>query len=226
LPPKKPFFRDTFDRLSVTISLVDHHQVNQSAWQRLFRRAKADDGDARGQLLEKYRRYLALLARLQLSRRLPGKVHRLDVVQEVMLEAYCNLPQFRGVDEPTFVAWLRRILAQRVASLVQHYQGTKRGDPRLGIAAAVDDLSRVLDGAQVLRHSASSGRAADSKHAIRPADALAQLPDDQREVLVLRHLEDLPLPEVAARLDRSVDTIKGLWTLGLHRLRQIVGSSP
>jgi RNA polymerase sigma-70 factor (ECF subfamily) len=52
------------------------------------------------------------------------------------------------------------------------------------------------------------------------------LPDDQREVLVLRHLEELTFPEVAARLDRSVDSVKGLWTRGLDRLRRNLGEAP
>ena len=83
----------------------------KSAWPRLFRSARAGDGDARGQLLECYRPYLALLARLQISRRLQGKVDASDVVQDVMLETHRNFDRFRGGSETEFVAWLRGILA-------------------------------------------------------------------------------------------------------------------
>jgi RNA polymerase sigma-70 factor (ECF subfamily) len=55
------------------------------------------------------------------------------------------------------------------------------------------------------------------------ANALAQLPDDQQEVLVLRHLEELSFAEVAARMGRTVDSVKGLWTRGLDRLRRTLG---
>jgi RNA polymerase sigma-70 factor (ECF subfamily) len=65
--------------------LVELEQENKSDWQRRLRRARRGDGDARGRLLETYRRYLALLARLQISSRLQGKIDPADVVQDVML---------------------------------------------------------------------------------------------------------------------------------------------
>jgi RNA polymerase sigma-70 factor (ECF subfamily) len=201
---------------------------DKSAWPRLFRRAKGGDGDALGRLLEMYRRYLALLARLQISRRLQGKVDSADVVQDVMLEAHRNLALFRGSTEGEFISWLRQILADRLANLVRHYRGTKRRDVRLEreMAAAVDDSSRVLDSGLMARQSSPSERAAHREQAVLLADALDQLPDDQREVLVLRHLEELTFPEVAARMDRTVDSVKGLWTRGLDRLRRILGDVP
>jgi RNA polymerase sigma-70 factor (ECF subfamily) len=199
---------------------------DKSAWLKLFRRAKEGDGDALGQLLETYRRYLALLARLQISRRLQGKIDPADVVQDVMLEAHRNLAMFRGAAEGEFIAWLRRILSDRLTNLVRHYQGTKRRDVRLEreIAAAVDDSSRVLDSALASRQSSPSEQAARCEQAVLLADALDQLPDDQREVLVLRHLEELTFPEVAERMNRTVDSVKGLWTRGLDRLRRILNA--
>ena len=77
----------------------------------LLRRARAGDEDARGRLLEAYRSYLALLARLQLGRDLQGKVDPSDLVQEVFLEAHRDWGQFRGQTEGELRAWLRRMLA-------------------------------------------------------------------------------------------------------------------
>jgi len=198
-----------------------------SDWPRLLRQARAGDDDSLGRLLETYRRYLALLARLQVSRRLQGKIDPADVVQDVFLEAHRHFALFRGVSEREFVAWLRQILAARLANLVRHYLGTKRRDVRLEreMAAAVDQSSRVLDGGLIARQSSPSERAARCEQAVRLADTLAQLPDDQREVLVLRHLEELTFPEVARRMGRTVDSVKGLWTRGLDRLRRILGES-
>ncbi len=201
-------------------------QLNdKSAWPRLFRKAKAGNGEALGRLLEWYRPYLALLARLQISRRLQGKLDPADLVQDVMLEAHSHFELFRGSAEGEFVAWLRRILADRLANLVRHYQGTKRRDVRLEreIAAAVDDSSRFLDGALAAPESSPSERAVRAEQAVLLAEALEQLPADQREVLVLRHLEELTFPEVAERLDKTVDSVKGLWTRGLAGLRRILG---
>jgi RNA polymerase sigma-70 factor (ECF subfamily) len=199
-----------------------------SDWRRRLRKAKAGDDAALGALLEAYRRYLALLARLQISRRLQGKLDPADVMQDVFLEAHRNFSLFRGSSEGEFVAWLRQILAARLTNLVRHYLGTKRRDLRLEreLAADVDRSSRVLDGGLVSRQSSPSERAARCEQAVLLADALALLPDDQREVLVLRHLEELTFPEVAARLDRSVDSVKGLWTRGLDRLRRNLGEAP
>jgi RNA polymerase sigma-70 factor (ECF subfamily) len=200
----------------------------KSDWRRLLRQAQTGDPDSLGQLLETYRAYLALLARLQIHRRLQGKIDPADVVQDVFLEAHRNLALFRGSTEAEFAAWLRQILAARLANLVRHYLGTKRRDLRLEreMAVALDESSRVLDSGLVARQSSPSERAARCEQAVLLADALARLPYDQREVLVLRHLEELTFPEVAARIGRSVDSVKGLWTRGLDRLRRILGEAP
>src|SRR5262245_15723438 len=93
--------------------------------------ARMEESQALGQLLELYRGYLALLARLQIGRRLQGKVDASDVVQETFLEAYRHFPQFRGTTEAELVSWLRQILAARLAKLVRRYLGTRRRDVRM-----------------------------------------------------------------------------------------------
>ena len=55
------------------------------------------------------------------------------------------------------------------------------------------------------------------------ADALARLPEDYREVIVLRHLQGLPFAEVAHRMERSVDSVEKLWIRALARLRHLLG---
>src|SRR5918999_6459314 len=74
----------------------------------LLRRARAGDDVALGALLERYRPYLALLARLQIDRRLRGKADPADLVQETFLEAHRGFPRFRGETEAELAAWLRR----------------------------------------------------------------------------------------------------------------------
>src|SRR5438309_2896322 len=97
----------------------------------LVRIARDGDGDALGQLLARYGNYLLLLARVQIGRRLQGKVDPADVVQETFLGASRDFPKFRGTTEAEFRAWLRQILASLLANLVRHYQGTQRRDIRL-----------------------------------------------------------------------------------------------
>src|SRR5262245_42002691 len=90
--------------------------------------AREGDAVALGKLLELYRQYLALLARLQIGRRLQGKADASDVVQETFLKAHRDFPNFRGKTEAEWMSWLRQILAFQVGQLVRHYCGTQRRD--------------------------------------------------------------------------------------------------
>ena len=187
--------------------------------------ARMEDSQALGQLLELYRSYLALLARLQVGRRLQGKVDASDVVQETFLEAYRHFPQFRGTTEAELVSWLRQILAARLSKLVRRYLGTRRRDVRMEreLQAELDESSRVLDGGLVAPFNSPSEQAAQREQAVLLAEALERLPEDYREVLILRHLEGLRFPDLARRMDRSLDSVKNLWTRALARLRDSLG---
>jgi RNA polymerase sigma-70 factor (ECF subfamily) len=121
----------------------------------LLRLARAGSGQALGQLLELYRPYLTLLARLQIGRRLQGKVDPADLVQETFLRAHRDFAQFRGASEEALAGWLRQILAARLVDVVRHYCGTRRRDVRLEreLALELDESSRVLDQGLVARLS-------------------------------------------------------------------------
>jgi RNA polymerase sigma-70 factor (ECF subfamily) len=190
--------------------------------------ARAGDAAALGRLLEAHRNYLELLARVQIGRRLRGKVGADDVVQTTFLEAHRHFAAFRGTGGREFAAWLRGILAGVVANLVRHYLGTRRRDPRLerDLADELARSSQALGAAFAARDTSPSDRAARSEQGLLLADALGRMPDDYREVLVLRHLEGLTFPEVAARLGRSQDSVKKLWTRALDRLRRTLGGTP
>jgi RNA polymerase sigma-70 factor (ECF subfamily) len=193
----------------------------------LLERARAGSGPALGELLEAYRNYLTLLARLQIGRRLQGKVDAADLVQETFLEAHRHFEAFQGAGEAELVGWLRGILAASLANLVRHYCGTQRRDVRLEreLAAELDLSSRILDQGLVARGSSPSQRAARREPAVLLADALEQLPADYREVLILRHLQELTFPEVARRMGRSLGSVEKLWVRALGRLRRSLGGS-
>jgi RNA polymerase sigma-70 factor (ECF subfamily) len=196
--------------------------------EQMLRLAQAGHCGALGRLLELYRNYLTLLARTQIDRRLQGKVDASDLVQETFLKAHGNFDQFRGRTEGELVSWLRRILATTLVSLVRHYFGRRRRDVRLerALAAGVEESSRVLEGGLVARQSSPSHEAARREQAVLLADALGQLPADYREVLILRHLEGLPFPEVARRMNRTTGSVEKLWIRALARLRRSLGVSP
>jgi RNA polymerase sigma-70 factor (ECF subfamily) len=188
----------------------------------LLDRARAGEAGALGMVLERYRPYLTLLARLEVGRRLQGKADEADLVQDTFLEAARQFDRFRGRGEPELTAWLRRILAGCLATLVRRYYGTQARDVRLERALA-DDLdrsSRALDGGLIAPDSSPSQGASRREQAVLLADALQRLPADYREVIVLRSLEGLTFPEVAVRMGRTPVSVERLWSRALPRLKQ------
>jgi RNA polymerase sigma-70 factor (ECF subfamily) len=187
-----------------------------------------EDGAALGSLLELYRNYLSLLARLQIGRRLQGKLDPADIVQEAFLKAHTSFGQFRGTTEEELIGWLRKILASKLVDLLRHYYGARARDVRLerDLAAEMDCSSRFLDRAFVAPNSSPSRQAVRREQAVLLADTLQRLPEANREVLVLHHLEELAFPEVARRMGRTVDSVEKLWARALARLRRVLGGVP
>jgi len=187
--------------------------------------ARAGSSAALGQLLELYRGYLTLLARLQIGHRLQGKVEAADLVQDTFLEAHRHFAAFRGTAEAELVCWLQQILAGRLANLVRRYCGTRRRDVRLEreLADQLAQSSHILDQSLAAAQSTPSQRAVRREHAVLLADALARLPEDYREVIILHHLEELTFPVIARRMGRSVDSVKNLWARALAQLRRSLG---
>jgi RNA polymerase sigma-70 factor (ECF subfamily) len=191
----------------------------------LLRLAKSGREASLGALLELYRRYLGVLARVEIGRRLQGKVDPSDLVQETFLEAHRAFPRFEGSTERQFLAWVRQILAGRVAHLVRHYVGTQGRDVRLeqDLAAQLDQSSHLLDGGLISDGSSPAQLASGREQSVLLADAIARLPEDYRDVIVLRHLEGLTFPEVATRMEKTQDSVEKLWVRGLTRLRKLFG---
>jgi RNA polymerase sigma-70 factor (ECF subfamily) len=194
----------------------------------LLQEARGGDATILGQLLEMYRRYLSLLARVQIGQRLQGKVDAEDLVQDTFLEAHRNFARFQGSTEGQFLCWLRKILAARLADMLRHYLGTQGRDVRLEreLEDAFDRSSVLLQGGLIAQQSSPSQQAARREQAVLLADALGELPEDYREVIVLRHLEALTFPQVAQRMERSQDSVEKIWMRALVRLRQLLGANP
>ena len=190
--------------------------------ERLLLQARTGDPADLGRLLELYRGYLRLLARIQIGKRLQGKLDASDLVQEVFLDAHRYFPAFRGQSEGQFAAWLREILAGTLANQVRRYFGTQARDVRLEMAVAADigQSSMALGGIPVDPRSSPSHQAARGEMTLLVAEAIGRLPEDYQTVIVLRHLEGLTFPQVAARMDRSIDSVEKLWLRGMARLRK------
>jgi RNA polymerase sigma-70 factor (ECF subfamily) len=197
--------------------------------EQLLNQARQGDGAALGRLLELYRAYLVVLARVQIGRRLQGKVDPSDVVQEAYLGACRDFPQFRGTTTKEFLGWLRQIVASVLANLVRHYQGTRRRDVRLErqLTVELEQSSHALDRGLLSVQSSPSQQAIRHEQSVQLAEALGRLPADWRELLILRHLDGRTFPEVAQRLGRTVDSVKKQWPRALAELRRLLaGESP
>jgi RNA polymerase sigma-70 factor (ECF subfamily) len=192
--------------------------------EQLLQRAQTGDGEALGPLLELYGNYLTLLARMQIGRRLQGKVDAADLVQETFLAAHRDFGQFRGKTEGEFVGWLRQILAANLIDLVRRYCGAQRRDVRLErqLADELEQSSQAMGRVLVAKQSSPSQQAARRELAVLLADALKNLPADYAEVIILHHLDGRTFPEVARLMGRSLDSVKKLWVRGLARMRDLL----
>ncbi|MBI5760211.1 MAG: sigma-70 family RNA polymerase sigma factor [Planctomycetales bacterium] len=189
--------------------------------------AKLEGEQAWGRLLEMYRNYLSLLARMEVGQRLQRKLDASDLVQETFLDAHRNFANFEGRTEAQFLAWLRTILAGKAANTIRHYIGTQGRDIRLEqeLSASFDLSSLRLDQLATASVASPSQQAIRREQAVMMADTLQRLPEDYREVILLRHWEELSFPEIAARMKRTVDSVEKLWVRALARLRQVVGET-
>jgi RNA polymerase sigma-70 factor, ECF subfamily len=202
----------------------DHSRHGESGFdpEFLLVMAKGGDGAALGQLLERYRNYMGLLVRLQVGRRLRSKVDVDDLLQEIWLEIHRKIALFRGCSEREFLTWVRRVIGSILANQIRHYIGTKGRDLRLerALTDELDQSSRAMNGSLVAPESSPSQQAVRREQAVLLADALQDLPEDYREVIILRQLEGLSFPDVARRVGRTEDSVKNVWLRALARLRR------
>lgn len=189
-----------------------------------LRAARAGDGAALGRLLEDYRGYLTLLARIQIGRRLQGKADAADLVQDTFLSAHRQFPQFRGETPATFAAWLRSILAGQLAHLIRRYCLAEARDVRLeqSLEQELDSSSEGLARGMTSPGNSPSESVARREELTLLSDALERLPADYRDAILFRQIEGLSFAEIARRMGRTEDSVQKLWVRGLDALRRLL----
>ncbi|MCC9603650.1 sigma-70 family RNA polymerase sigma factor [Stieleria sp. JC731] len=193
--------------------------------ERLIELARQGDSRSLGELLTFYRKYLVFLARTQVHEHLQVKADPSDLAQEVCLAAHGSIGEFRGQSAEEFAGWLRGILSNVLAMHVRRYLGTQKRDARLE-----QSLNQSLTGASRFLHSqiaadmtSPSGKFAREESFLELAAAIENLPEDYRQVIVLRHVEALPFADVAKEMGRTVNSVEKLWVRALAKLRVSVG---
>jgi RNA polymerase sigma-70 factor (ECF subfamily) len=167
--------------------------------------------------LERYRRYLRLLARLQLDERWCGKVDLSGVVQQTLLEAH------RVMTGEVHVPLLRTILANNMRDEVRKLGAAARDVEReVSLEAALEKSSARLEGWLAAQQSSPSQQAIHHEQMLALADALERLPDDQRQAVEEHYLKGCSLAEIAAALGRSKGAAAQLLFRGMTRLRALL----
>jgi len=199
--------------------------LSQADTEELLRLVARGDRAARGPLLQRHSGRLRRMIDLRLDPRLRARVDPSDVLQESLAEADRKLSDYARRRPLPFYPWLRRLAWERLvkahrAHLARAKRSVRREEP--GVLRLSDES--VAELAQRLASSASS----PSRHALgvelegRVRAALALLSAADREVLVLRYLEQLPLREVAAVLGLGASAVKMRHFRALERLRALL----
>ena len=175
------------------------------------------------QTLNEFRSYLYLMARAHLGPRMQQQVDASDLVQQTLMDAYAKKGQFRGDTDAERAAWLRQILAHNLKDALRYHHRARRDVSRQRVLeAGVDQSFQRAQSWLEASQSSPSQQAEKKEELLRLANAVTQLPDDQRDAVILRHLQGLSLAEVANQLDRSESAAAGLVYRGLKKLHDLL----
>jgi RNA polymerase sigma-70 factor (ECF subfamily) len=189
----------------------------------LLRRVREGDDDARRRLLERHRRLLRQAVARRLDRRLAARVDPSDVVQETLAEADRQLDDYARRRPLPFYPWLCQLAFARLAAQYRrHVQAQRRSVKReeavpLSHESVAELAERLVD-----RGSRPGSRVVRDELRRRVLDALGLLSEQDRDVLVLRHLEQRPTAEVAERLGISPGAVRTRSVRPLARLRELL----
>jgi RNA polymerase sigma-70 factor (ECF subfamily) len=203
---------------------------NSNETLRLIGLARAGDRRALSALLERHRDRLRRMVELRLDWRLQARVDASDVVQDAFLEVATRLDEYlRGPELPLFL-WLRLVVGQRLATVHRHHLGTQMRDAGREVSLHRDALPAVSSAAladQLLgRLTTPSQAAVRAERVIRLQEALNALDAVDREVLALRHFEQLTAAETARVLGISEAAAAKRYIRALKRLKQILARMP
>jgi RNA polymerase sigma-70 factor (ECF subfamily) len=147
----------------------------------------------------------------------------LDIVQETLFRGYKNVDQFRGDTDAELAAWLRRILLNYLAEVLRKLgTATHQGEQERSLEMSGDRSSPGLEDWLASGHSSPSERAMRHEELLCLARALAQLPENQRTVLELKHLQGWSVEAIAQQMGLSKSAIGGLLRRGMRKLRDLM----
>lgn len=190
----------------------------------VLEQARRGDAAARDRLFATCRSYVALLARANVEKWMQAKVDASDLVQQTLLDAHRDFDRFAGRTEAEWLAWLRQILNHNAGDAVRHFGvAEKRAAKReVSLGGAGPDDSAGFAWEPPAPGASPSQMALHNESELLLAEAIEKLPDDYRDVIVLRNLQRLPFDEVASRLNRTRPAAQMLWARAVQKLRELL----
>jgi len=193
---------------------------------------RAGQGDTKGleALLQRYRVRLRRMIKLRLDRRLQGRVDPSDVIQEAYLEVSRQLAEYLRNPSMPFFLWLRLVTGQKLALVHRQHLGVQARDAGREVSlyrGALPGASSAALAAQLIGQQTSpSQAAAKAELKIRLQEALNSMDELDREVLALRHFEQLTNVDTARVLGISETAACNRYVRALERLKKILTGPP
>lgn len=190
----------------------------------LLQRAAAGDPDAQGALLRRERARLRRMITLRIDKRLLARVDPSDVLQETLIEAANKLSDYVRHQPLPFYPWLRQIAAERLEKLKRRHVTAQKRSVKREVhenEAAGDRSAAFLIQYLVASQTSPSGQLQQQERRRQIGAALQDLAADDRDILVLRHLEQLSIGETAAVLGISEAAAKSRHFRAIQRFRLI-----
>jgi RNA polymerase sigma-70 factor (ECF subfamily) len=208
-------------------TLMDNNSAESAE---LIERARAGDRAALDALLTRHRDRLRRMVEIRLDTRLQARLDPSDVVQEAYAEVAERLDEYlRDPKLPLFL-WLRLVVGQRLMKLHRHHLGTQMRDAGREVSlyrSALPAASSAALAAQLLgRHTSPTQAALRAERILRVQEALNALDPMDREILSLRHFEELTAAEAARVLGIEESAAAKRYFRALKRLKDVLANMP
>jgi len=196
----------------------------------LLRRAKGGDQQALAALFARYRDRLRKMVRLRLDRRMAGRIDASDVLQDAYLDVARRFPEYAAAPAVPFYLWLRALAGQRLVDLHRRHLGAQMRDAGQEVSlhrGALPAASSASLAQQLLAGLTSPTQAAvRAEMQVRLQEALNSMDPIDREVVVLRHFEELTNVEAAEVLGIETSAASKRYIRAIRRLKAILDAVP
>jgi RNA polymerase sigma-70 factor, ECF subfamily len=206
----------------------DHH--NEPETSLLVERAAVGDNQAWERLMSDHRARLSRMVALRMDRRLQGRIDPSDVIQESYIDAARRLSEYAKNPTMPFFLWLRLLVGQRLMEQHRRHLGAQARDASRDVSLYQGDFPEATT-ADLATHllgntSTPSRIAIRSEQQLHLQRALESLDPIDREILVLRHFEQLSNGEAAEVLGLDKSAASKRYTRALIRLKDVLTSTP